>query len=89
MAAPAPERQLIRNCVFGYACDQQWEGLRPTRDPRVRHCETCDSSVVQCVTDQELLAALRRKQCVAIPAEPERPERGKWLIGDLSGPPYV
>jgi hypothetical protein len=89
MADTAPEHQLIRNCKFGYACEQQWQSLRPTRDPRARHCATCDAPVVQCITDEELLATLRRNQCVAIPADPETPQRGRWLVGVVDGPPYV
>ena len=70
----------IENCRFKFRCEQTWEGLAQTPDPRVRHCSECDDSVHLCVTDSQLAEAIKRHWCVAIPdaamtdEEADRPE---------------
>lgn len=57
----------FRNCEFRYRCDQTWDGLQTTDDPMVRHCSECERSVHYCVSEEELVAAIKANQCVAIP----------------------
>lgn len=59
---------LIRNCRFAFRGTQQWDSLSATKDPRKRFCGECERQVVLCESDDDLRAALRQNECVAIPA---------------------
>lgn len=62
----ASDQPLIRNCRFAFRCHQNWSSLETTDDPSVRYCHECSRQVVLYRRDAELLAALRKDQCVAI-----------------------
>ena len=59
-------QKLISNCVLGYQCNLTWGELTSTDNPAIRHCEKCRHDVHYCATPKELMAATKRKYCVAI-----------------------
>lgn len=61
------QQHLIRNCRFAFRCHQRWDSLETTEQRRIRYCHECSREVVLCTQDDELKAALRADQCVAIP----------------------
>lgn len=74
---------VLENCPvrFSVRCPMQWEALRGTDVPGVRHCDACDRSVHYCTTVRDLEHHALRGNCVAVDlAVPRRP-------GDLTPPP--
>ncbi|MDX1486874.1 MAG: hypothetical protein R3268_01640 [Acidiferrobacterales bacterium] len=65
----AEENTTIRNCRFAYRCENRWEDLAPTDSigDSVRYCGECEQSVYLCVTEKQLMRAIRENRCVAIP----------------------
>jgi uncharacterized protein (TIGR02996 family) len=53
---------------FAFRCPKRWEGLRPTDDPAVRHCDACRQEVHFCATAAEAEERAVRGECVAIGA---------------------
>jgi uncharacterized protein (TIGR02996 family) len=53
---------------FAFRCPKRWEGLRPTDDPAVRHCDACRKQVYFCATAAEAEGRAVRGECVAISA---------------------
>jgi hypothetical protein len=89
---PRPSTDVIRNCRFAFRCSQQWETLSVGPHPRQRYCGECERHVVLCESDDELRVALRRIDCVAIPANllQFRIESGDaipYMVGQVT-PPY-
>jgi hypothetical protein len=64
----------IENCRFKFRCEQTWDGLTQTPDPRVRHCSECREDVHFCTTDEQLAKAIRQGHCVAIPDQVPGPD---------------
>jgi hypothetical protein len=62
----------IRNCVFSFKCDAQWEDLEEISsndyvDPdKVRFCSACQREVFFSETDEDLAHNVRLNRCVAI-----------------------
>lgn len=54
----------IARCGLGFECEQRWQDMRG--DDAVRHCESCRRDVVLVRRIDELRAAVRLGQCVAI-----------------------
>lgn len=63
----------IRNCVFAYKCEADWEELEDTNKEKIRFCKECQKEVHFCETDKELTEAIRENFCVAF----ERVEKNK------------
>lgn len=56
----------IRNCSYGYACDQHWYGLNETTDSSIRFCSTCQKEVHWCNAETELAGNIVLNRAVAI-----------------------
>jgi hypothetical protein len=65
-----------------------WEALRPTRDPTVRYCEGCASTVTYFDSLEEAQRASWAGACVAIDPTVERSdldlERGGMVLGRIA-----
>jgi hypothetical protein len=86
---PRASTEVIRNCRFAFRCAQQWETLSAGAHPRQRYCGECERHVVLCESDDELRTALRRNDCVAIPAnlltfKTESDEAIPYMVGQLT-----
>jgi uncharacterized protein (TIGR02996 family) len=64
------DRPKIENCpispAFRFKCPKQWEALKVTGTPTVRHCDACDENVHYCHTLEEAQAHARQGHCVAV-----------------------
>ena len=64
------DRPKIENCrvaaSFRFQCPKQWENLKVTGDPAVRHCAACDKGVHYCHTLEEAQRHARQGHCVAV-----------------------
>ena len=64
------DRPKIENCqmspAFRFKCPKQWEALKVTGEPAVRHCDACDENVHYCHTLKEAQAHARQGHCVAV-----------------------
>src|SRR5262245_38633654 len=62
------DRPRIENCdeLFAFKCPKQWEQLKGTDDPTVRHCDACRKEVYYCHTVREAFEHARHGDCVAI-----------------------
>lgn len=62
------DRPKIENCSqrFQFQCPKQWEQLKVTRDPAVRHCDACGEDVHYCHTLPDAQAHARQGHCVAV-----------------------
>jgi hypothetical protein len=59
----------IRNCIFAFKCDKEWNDLIETEIDDVRFCNDCERKVYLCKTDDDLRSAILGKRCVAIVVE--------------------
>jgi len=57
-------KEYIRNCSWGYSCDQKWEGLSSTQDTSIRFCDTCQREVHRCETSDILAKNIALNRCV-------------------------
>lgn len=58
--------QGVVNCTrFAFVCPKQWNGLGPTDDPLVRHCDDCHRDVHSCYSVEELEDQARLGRCAA------------------------
>jgi uncharacterized protein (TIGR02996 family) len=62
------DRPKIENCeaAFRFVCPKQWEKLKVTGDPAVRHCDACNKKVHYCHTLPEAQSHARQGHCVAV-----------------------
>jgi uncharacterized protein (TIGR02996 family) len=62
------DRPKIENCdaAFRFQCPKQWENLKVTGYPAVRHCDACQKKVHYCHTLPEAQAHARQGHCVAV-----------------------
>lgn len=60
----------IRNCNVKYKCPQDWNSLIATSEENIRYCKHCDRGVHYCLNKDDLMAAMQKNQCVAIPLDP-------------------
>ena len=56
----------LRNCRFAFRCPMKWETLVETEREDIRYCPECDRGVHLCLTDSELIEAVKENWCVAI-----------------------
>jgi len=59
----------ITNCSFKYRCDNKWEDLDKTDQPKIRYCRECDRGVHHCDNKTEYQEALKSKRCIALSSE--------------------
>lgn len=59
---------MIRNCKFKFECEKRWsELLRIKGEPEVRYCTQCLQEVHFVDNAFELVLAMEKDWCVAIP----------------------
>lgn len=59
---------FIRNCDFRFQCHQTWEGLeQKTSNESIRHCSECKKDVHYVKDAWELVMAVEKDYCVAVP----------------------
>lgn len=56
----------VRNCVFGFKCNADWDAMGQSTNPTIRHCSACKKDVYQVSTKEELFDAIQLNRCVAI-----------------------
>ena len=63
----------IRNCVFGFKCQQSWHDMdvpTPSYDRlyggEIRFCSGCDKEVYESLDDDELVENIKLNRCVLI-----------------------
>jgi hypothetical protein len=60
------ENTSIRNCIWGFKCQETWESLSETDDDDVRFCSKCQKEVFHCTDDDSLVNSIARNRCIAI-----------------------
>ena len=58
-------KRLIRNCAYGFSCDQDWADLDLTELESVKYCNTCKREVHWCDDVNELVDCLTLNRCVS------------------------
>jgi hypothetical protein len=59
---------FIRNCVFKYECDKNWEELENiSSDKNIKFCSNCNRDVYMVNDSFELTILIKENKCVAIP----------------------
>ena len=62
-------RQSVMHCnLLKFQCDQNWDSLTETRDPRIRFCEHCKEAVYLCLSEAEFREHAANHHCVALAA---------------------
>ena len=56
----------IRNCVFGFRCEANWDAMELTNQDDVRFCDHCEKEVYFISSKSELLESINLNRCVAI-----------------------
>ena len=56
----------IRNCSFGFKCNQKWDSLLKRKEKNIKYCHECEKEVYLIETNEELSHAIKFNQCVAI-----------------------
>jgi hypothetical protein len=56
----------IRNCSFGFKCNQKWEDLIKRKEKNIKYCIECEKEVYLVETNTELMDAIKFNHCVAI-----------------------
>jgi len=56
----------IRNCIFGFQCNQNWNDLKLTSQKEIRFCDKCKKNVYEIEDAKKLLEAIKFNKCVAI-----------------------
>ncbi|MDP2229944.1 hypothetical protein [Methylotenera sp.] len=76
----------IRNCTFGFRCEEKWEDMKETYldiaetiKTKGRFCGVCKEQVYLISTSDELMDAIKLNQCVAI--EVANPIKTEHLLG--------
>jgi hypothetical protein len=66
----------LLGCEMEFECPRTWESMKPTADPRVRHCAACGKDVVLCESQQQLKLVAAARGCVAFYRQGDEPARG-------------
>ena len=56
----------IRNCSFGFKCNQKWDSLLKRKEKNIKYCHECEKEVYLIETNDELMHAIKFNHCVAI-----------------------
>ena len=68
----------IRNCSFGFKCNQKWEDLSKRKEKNIKYCQECEKEVYLIETNTELMHAIKFNNCVAIKVRyDEMPKKDK------------
>src|SRR4051812_18878781 len=80
----------IWNCenAFECRCPKGWEGLAPTADPAVRHCDVCRQDVYLSRTPEEFVANGAQGRCVAVPT-PMMPHNADMMFLGQASPRHL
>jgi hypothetical protein len=81
----------IRNCSFGFKCNQKWDSLLKRKEKNIKFCHECEKEVYLIDTNEELMHAIKFNHCVAIKVRhDEIPQIKKSHIdvGMLTSPNY-
>ena len=84
MMSKESSKLSIRNCIFGFQCQNSWQDMEIIRPSfsesveggEVRFCPGCDKEVYECLDNDELIQHINLNRCIAI----ER-EDGDILLG--------
>jgi len=87
----------IRNCTFGFKCNQKWEGLFKRKEKNIKYCHECEKEVYLIETNEDLAHAIKFNYCVAIKVrfdempKKNRPDISVGMINspDLDKPTYL
>jgi hypothetical protein len=62
-------QQKVTHCnLLKFQCDQNWDVLTETCDPRIRFCQRCREKVYLCFSEAEFRHHAANYHCVAIAA---------------------
>ena len=81
----------IRNCSFGFKCNQKWDSLLKRKEKNIKYCHECEKEVYLIETNEELMHAIKYDHCVAIKVRyDEKPQSKKSgiNIGMINPPNY-
>ena len=81
----------IRNCSFGFKCNQKWEDLSKRKEKNIKYCLECEKEVYLIETNAELMDAIKFNHCVAIKVrhdEIPKTKRPSITVGMLSATNY-
>ena len=81
----------IRNCSFGFKCNQKRGDLIKRKEKNIKYCLECEKEVYLIETNTELMHAIKFNHCVAIKVrhdEIPQTKRPKITVGMLSSPNY-
>ena len=81
----------IRNCSFGFKCNQKWDSLLKRKEKNIKYCHECEKEVFLIETNTELMDAIKFNHCVAIKVrydEIPQTKRPDITVGMLSSPNY-
>ena len=79
----------IRNCSFGFKCNQKWEDLLKRKEKNIKYCHECEKEVYLIETSTELMHAIKFNHCVAIKVRyDEIPKRSNIAVGMISPTNY-
>ena len=81
----------IRNCSFGFKCNQKWEDLLKRKEKNIKYCHECEKEVYLIEANSELMDAIKFNHCVAIKVrydELPQPKRPSITVGMLSPTNY-
>ena len=81
----------LRNCSFGFKCNQKWEGLLKRKEKNIKYCHECEKEVFLIETNEELMHAIKHDHCVAIRVrydEIPQPKESQIDIGMINPPNY-
>jgi hypothetical protein len=81
----------IRNCSFGFKCNQKWEDLLKRKEKNIKYCHECEKEVYLIETNIELMEAIKFNHCVAIKVrydEMPQPKKPSIDVGMISAANY-
>lgn len=58
----------LRNCKFGFKCNQSWFRLNETENKDIKFCSKCEKNVYMVHNNNELANAIQENKCVALRA---------------------
>jgi len=76
---------FVRNCEFKFKCTQKWEelGIKEGMDD-IKYCSECQKDVYRIKDAWELVIAIDKNYCVAIPRTELITAKGIKSMGKLS-----
>ena len=77
IAKQKPVNHQFLNCEFEFECSMNWFDLTPTYDTKVKYCDSCNTNVHLCVTQEELDRHAEQRHCIAYFKDPNLSTRFK------------